>query len=589
MINKNKSKKGSRQIFIRLIKTMKGQYPLIFMSVFFALISTILQLLIPVLTGRAIDLTIYGSGINNTYLLKILGIMIIIISASSILTWIMNRINLSITYRLTEKLRNNLFEHISKLPFSSLDKKKDGDLLQRLTVDIDQLADGMIMSFNQFFTGIISIFVTLYFMFSINFITALAVVILTPLSLFAASFISKKSFKLFKKQAHDKSKLAGLTDELVSELRTVKIFSYENAAVSRFKKLNDELAESYKLSVFISSVTNPLTRFINAVIYAIVAVIGAVMAIGGNLTVGGLTSFLSYASQYSKPFNEISGVFAEMQNALASCQRIFDILDEETEKETDKKVKLPDYINGDIEIKNMSFSYDKSRELIIDMSLSVKKGQRVAIVGPTGSGKSTLINLLMRFYDPDEGKIYLDGISTTDIKRLELRRSFAMVLQDTWLKKATVRENIAYGNMHASDEDIIRAAKDAHAHSFIKRLKNGYDEVISNEGNSLSQGEKQLICIARAMLKDAPVLLLDEATSSIDTRTEQKVQKAFLKLMEGRTTFVVAHRLSTIVDSDIILVMDNGNIVESGTHQELMKKKDYYYRLYMSQFDEGKE
>ena len=589
MIKKDKTSVSSRQVFIRLIKTMNGQYPLIFLSVFFAFISTILQLLIPVLTGRAIDLTVYGGDISNISLWKLLKFMILIIVASSILTWIMNRINLSITYKLTQMLRNNLFEHISRLPFSSLDKKKDGDLLQRLTVDIDQLADGMIMSFNQFFTGVISIFVTLYFMFAINFITALAVVILTPLSLFAASFISKKSFRLFKKQSVDKSKLAGLTDELISELRTVKVFSYEDTAIKRFEQLNDELSESYKLSVFISSVTNPLTRFINAVIYAIVAVIGAVMTISGSLTVGGLTSFLSYASQYSKPFNEISGVFAEMQNALASCQRIFDILDEETEKDNSETLKLPEHINGDIKIENMSFSYDKSRKLITDMTLSVKRGQRVAIVGPTGSGKSTLINLLMRFYDPYEGKIYLDGFATSSINRSELRENFAMVLQDTWLKKATVRENIAYGNENASDEDIIKAAKDAHAHSFIKRLKNGYDEVISNDGNSLSQGEKQLICIARAMLKDAPVLLLDEATSSIDTRTEQKVQKAFLRLMEGRTTFVVAHRLSTIVDSDIILVMDNGNIVESGTHEELMSKKDYYYRLYMSQFDEGKE
>ena len=589
MIKKDKTSVSSRQVFIRLIKTMNGQYPLIFLSVFFAFISTILQLLIPVLTGRAIDLTVYGGDISNISLWKLLKFMILIIVASSILTWIMNRINLSITYKLTQMLRNNLFEHISRLLFSSLDKKKDGDLLQRLTVDIDQLADGMIMSFNQFFTGVISIFVTLYFMFAINFITALAVVILTPLSLFAASFISKKSFRLFKKQSVDKSKLAGLTDELISELRTVKVFSYEDTAIKRFEKLNDELSESYKLSVFISSVTNPLTRFINAVIYAIVAVIGAVMTISGSLTVGGLTSFLSYASQYSKPFNEISGVFAEMQNALASCQRIFDILDEETEKDNSETLKLPKHINGDIKIENMSFSYDKSRKLITDMTLSVKRGQRVAIVGPTGSGKSTLINLLMRFYDPYEGKIYLDGFATSSINRSELRENFAMVLQDTWLKKATVRENIAYGNENASDEEIIKAAKDAHAHSFIKRLKNGYDEVISNDGNSLSQGEKQLICIARAMLKDAPVLLLDEATSSIDTRTEQKVQKAFLRLMEGRTTFVVAHRLSTIVDSDIILVMDNGNIVESGTHEELMSKKDYYYRLYMSQFDEGKE
>ncbi|MDO4438274.1 MAG: ABC transporter ATP-binding protein [Eubacteriales bacterium] len=589
MTTGNNTSKGSKATLLRLIKTMKGQYVLIFISILFAFFSTILQLLIPVLTGKAIDLTVYGSGAGNVILWSLIKLMILIIAASSMLTWIMNRINLSITYKLTEKLRNCLFEHISKLPFSSLDKKKDGDLLQRLTVDIDQLADGMIMSFNQLFAGVISIFVTLYFMFTINFITALAVVILTPLSLIAASFISKRSFKLFKRQAMDKAKVAALTDELVSELRTVKTFSYEETALKRFEKINAELAGSYKHSVFISSVTNPLTRFINAVIYAIVAVIGAFMAIGGGLTVGGLTSFLSYASQYSKPFNEISGVFTEMQNALASCQRIFEILDEKAETEGKELTDPPLRVKGNIDIKNMSFSYDKSKELIKDLSLSVKKGQRVAIVGPTGSGKSTLINLLMRFYDPDEGKICLDGIPTENLKRSELREYFAMVLQDTWLKKASVRDNIAYGNENASDEDIIRAAKDAHAHSFIKRLKNGYDEIISNEGNSLSQGEKQLICIARAMLKDAPILLLDEATSSIDIRTEQKVQKAFLKLMEGKTTFVVAHRLSTIIDSDIILVMDNGNIVESGTHEELMNKKAYYYNLYMSQFDEGKE
>ena len=471
------------------------------------------------------------------------------------------------------------------LPFSYLDQRPQGDIVNRIISDTDQFSDGILMGFTQFFSGVITIVGTLLFMLSIDPLITLAVVVLTPLSFFVAGFVSKRSYKLFYKRSEAAGRLSALSNEMIDKVRLVQSFGYEEEAKKRFREINGELEKYYRDATFYSSITNPCTRFVNAVVYAAVGVSGAMVAMNGLMTVGNLTSFLSYASQYAKPFNEISGVVTELQNAIASAERVFEIIDAEAPVYDREGASELQDVKGEVDLSKVAFSYTEDVPLIEDLNLHVRPGQRVAIVGPTGAGKSTLINLLMRFYEPNSGSISLDGRDSRDILIKSLRENFGMVLQETWLKSGTIRDNIAYGDPDASDEDVRRAAHEAYADSFIEKMKDGYDTVISEDGGSLSQGQKQLLCIARVMLKLPPMLILDEATSSIDTMTEQRVQKAFAKMMEGRTSFIVAHRLSTIREADVILVMKDGHIIEQGSHEELMAKHGFYHDLYMSQFE----
>ncbi|MBQ7425001.1 MAG: ABC transporter ATP-binding protein, partial [Lachnospiraceae bacterium] len=493
-------------------------------------------------------------------------------------------VNNRITFRVVRDVRRDAFERLQILPFEYLDSKQTGDIVNRIISDVDLFADGLLMGFTQLFTGIVTIIGTLIFMFYLNFRIALVVVVLTPLSLFLAKFIATKSFSLFKDQSSARSDQTAFVDEMIGNLSVVKAFAHEDENMEAFDEINFRLEKTSVLATFISSLTNPGTRFINNNVYAAVALFGALACIDGRMTVGGLTIFLSYANQYTKPFNEISGVVTELQNALACAERVFDLIEEEGERVDDKNAPESFRAEGVVDIRDVSFSYDKKRSLIEDLSLNIKKGQRVAIVGPTGSGKTTLINLLMRFYDVDSGSIEVDGIDIRNLKRKDLRDNFGMVLQETWLRGGSIRDNITLGREGFTDEDIMRAARAAHSHSFIKRLPDGYDTIISENGGNLSQGQKQLLCITRVMLHIPPMLILDEATSSIDTRTEIRIQKAFSKMMEGRSSFIVAHRLSTIREADVILVMKDGHILEQGSHAELLGKKGFYYELYNSQF-----
>ena len=496
----------------------------------------------------------------------------------------MNILNNHVTYQVVKDIRLEAFNHLESMPLSYIDSHKHGDIVSRVVADIDQFADGLLMGFTQLFTGVITIVGTLMFMLYINIPIALVVVVLTPVSLFVASFIAKRTYNLFKNQSETRGEMTSLIDEMIGEQKTVQAFGYEDRALSRFKVINDKLEKDSMSATFYSSITNPATRFVNSLVYTAVGIIGALSAIGGRLSIGKLTCFLSYANQYTKPFNEISNVITELQNALACAARVFELIDEKVEVEEPKDARLLENAKGEIAISNVSFSYTKDKELIKNLNLCVKPGMRVAIVGPTGCGKSTLINLLMRFYDVDEGSISVDGTDIRNMTRESLRSNYGMVLQETWLHAGTIKENIAYGKPDATDEEIINAAKLAHSHSFIKRLPNGYDTVITEDGGNLSQGQKQLLCITRVMLLMPPMLILDEATSSIDTRTEIRIQKAFNKMMEGRTSFIVAHRLSTIREADIILVMKDGNIIEKGSHKELMAMGGFYTNLYNSQF-----
>lgn len=558
-------------------------------TLLFALITVALTLYVPILIGDAIDLIIGKDNVGLAKIVKILAVAAVLIGITALSQWIMSAINNRITYHVAADVRRDAFKKIERLPLSTLDSKSHGDILSRTVNDTEQFAEGLLLGFTQLFTGVLTIVGTLGLLIWIRWQIALAVFLLTPLSLFIARFIAKKTFNLFKEQSAAKGDQTALIDEMIGNQKLVKAFSYEDEAIERFNEANDKLAKASLRAIFVSSITNPATRFVNATVYAVVALVGALTVISTAneavpFTVGMLSCMLSYANQYTKPFNEISGVVTEFQNALACAGRVFELIEEKEEiPDSENAVTLSD-CEGNIEISDVSFSYVPERPLIENLNLSVKAGQRVAIVGPTGCGKTTLINLLMRFYDVSKGDISVDGKKIKELTRHSLRKNYGMVLQDTWLKAGTIKENIIIGRPDATDEEIIAAAKASHAHSFIRRLPNGYDTYIGEDGGNLSQGQKQLLSITRIMLTLPPMLILDEATSSIDTRTELKIQAAFLKMMEGRTSFIVAHRLSTVKEADTILVMRDGNIIETGSHCELIKKRGFYYELYNSQF-----
>ena len=573
--------KVRRKDTIRRIMSHISQYRLTaVMSLWFAVLNVAAGLYVPILVGRAIDTIVYGQT-DYTILTGILIKAVLSVFVSAISLWCMNELNNKLTYGIVRDIRNEAFLRLHVLPFSYIDSHPAGTVLSRIIADVDQFADGLLMGFTQLFTGVMTILITLGFMFSMNPLITLIVVVVTPLSLFVARFISTHTYDMFTIQSGIRGEQTGLIDEMIGNEKTVKAFSYEDRAVERFDEINSRLEKASLKALFFSSLTNPGTRFVNSIVYALVALTGAINVLVGGMSVGILASFLSYANQYTKPFNEISGVLTELQNAFACAGRVFELIDEKEESPDCMDVlPIPD---GNVKCDHVAFSYNKDTELIKDLNICVKPGEHVAIVGPTGCGKTTIINLLMRFYDTDKGMITVDGNDIQGVTRKSLRNSYGMVLQDTWLRHGTIRDNIKLGR-DISDEEMIRAAKEVHAHSFIRRLEMGYDTVIGEEGGSLSQGQKQLLCITRVMLSLPPMLILDEATSSIDTRTELKIQDAFLKMMEGRTSFIVAHRLSTIKNADLILVMKAGNIIEQGSHDELLKKQGFYYELYNSQF-----
>ena len=543
-----------------------------------------MTLYIPILVGNAIDCIIDAGRVDFVTMgLHLKNVALCAVTAAAA-QWIMSQLGNRMTYHVSRDIRQEAFAHIQRLPLSYLDKHSQGDIVSRVVSDVNTFADGLLLGFTQLFTGVMTILGTLLFMLRLHWGITLVVVCITPLSLVVANFIATRTYSMFKLQTVTRGEQTALIDETIGNIKVVRGFGHEAASLAQFDEINGRLQNASLRAIFFSSLTNPCTRFVNSVVYAGVGLTGALAAISGGITVGNLTSFLNYANQYTKPFNEISGVVTELQNALACAGRVFELIEAPAMEEEPEEAKLPEAVQGNVEIRDLSFSYVPEKPLIRGFHLSVKPGQRVAIVGPTGCGKTTFINLLMRFYDPDGGEIRIDGINTRHMGRQALRRSVGMVLQDTWLKAGTIRENIAMGKPRASEEEIIAAAKQAHAHSFIRRLPQGYDTVISENGGNLSQGQKQLLCIARVMLCLPPMLFLDEATSSIDTRTEGKIQKAFDTMMQGRTTFIVAHRLSTIREADLILVMKDGQIVEQGRHEELLKKRGFYSRLYMSQF-----
>ena len=549
-----------------------------------AVLGVSLTLYAPVLIGRGIDQIIAPGKVYFDNLLPILIELGIVAVLAAIFQWLLTLCTNIVTYKTVRDLRSAAFEHMEELPLSNIDSRPHGDIISRIINDIDSVSDGLLQGFSQLFTGIITIAITLVYMLAINFKVGLVVVVITPLSLFVASFIAKHSFDMFRRQSAIKGQLSGCIEELVGNQKVVKAFSYEERAQQQFDRINHQLYDVGVKAQFYSSLTNPCTRFVNGVVYAAVAIVGALSCIAGGFSVGALSSFLTYANQYTKPFNEISGVITELQTAIASAKRVFDIIDEPVQQPDEPDADHPTGCEGQIEIDRVSFSYEKSHPLIRDFHLQIKPGQRIALVGPTGCGKTTMINLLMRFYDVDAGEIRVDGQPIKKIGRDSLRSLYGMVLQDTWMFKGSVRDNIAYGKPDATDEEVVAAAKAAHAHSFIMRLPQGYDTVLAEDGGNISQGQKQLLCIARAMLTKPSMLILDEATSSIDTRTEIKIQQAFAQMMEGHTSFVVAHRLSTIREADCILVMKDGQIIEQGTHQQLLEKKGFYHQLYNSQF-----
>ena len=568
----------------KVLKRIEKYRLLVLLSLLMAAATVVLTLYLPILTGNAVDGIIAKGLVNFTGLFKILQTMIVVIIATAICQWLMNIINNHITYHVVQDIRKEAFEKLERLPLKYVDSRSYGDIVSRMIADVDQFAEGLLMGFTQLFTGLLTIVGTLFFMFDINVKIALVVVVLTPLSLFVAGFIAKRTYTMFKKQSETRGEQTSLIEEMVGNLKVVKAFGHEDENQETFDEINERL-QKYSLSaIFFSSLVNPCTRFINSMIYAGVGITGAIAALNGRLSVGQLTCFLSYANQYTKPFNEISGVITELQNALACAARVFELIEEEPEVPDHETAVVLEDANGEIELEHVYFSYTADKKLIQDFNLSVKPGQRIAIVGPTGCGKTTLINLLMRFYDVNEGKISVDGHEIRDITRGSLRTNYGMVLQDTWIRNGTVKENIVIGKLDATMDEIVAAAKASRAHDFIKRLPNGYDTVLGEEGGNLSQGQKQLLCITRVMLCLPPMLILDEATSSIDTRTEIKIQQAFAKMMEGRTSFIVAHRLSTIREADVILVMKDGNIIEQGSHEDLLTKNGFYAELYNSQF-----
>ena len=577
-------KNRSRETLKRILKYISQYRWSVIFSLFLALVTVALTLYVPILTGQAVDRIVSSGHVDfaglKGILMKILGAVAI----TSVSQWLMNHINNIITYRVVKDIRTRAFNHLEVMPLSYIDVHPSGDIISRIIADIDQFSEGLLMGFTQLFSGALTIVGTLIFMFSVNAFIALVVVLVTPLSLLVAGYIAKKTFSMFQEQSEARGEMTSLINEVVENEKVVQAFSYESRAEERFDQINQRLEKSSLRATFFSSITNPATRFVNGLVYASVGIAGAAAAVHGLLSVGQLTSFLNYANQYTKPFNEISGVATELQNAIASAARVFALIDEEPQPpEAENAVDLKE-ADGRVALSQVAFSYQPDISLIEDLNLTVEPGKKIAIVGPTGCGKSTVINLLMRFYDTDRGSIQVSGCDIRQMTRRSLRASYGMVLQETWLKTASIRDNIAYGRPDASMEEIIEAAKKAHAHSFIVRMPKGYDTVISEEGGSLSQGQKQLLCIARIMLCQPPMLILDEATSSIDTRTELMVQEAFDRMMEGRTSFIVAHRLSTIRKADQILVMKEGKIIEQGSHEELLKKGGFYYELYNSQF-----
>ena len=553
-------------------------------SLMLATIYVVMTLYIPILVGSAIDCIVEAGRVDFAAMAGYLRGVVICAGVAAAAQWLMSELNNRMTYQVTRDIRNEAFRHIQKLPLSYLDAHPQGDIVSRVIADVDTFADGLLMGFTQLFTGIMTILGTLLFMLRIHWGIALVVVCITPLSLLVANFIATRTYSMFRLQTVTRGEQTGLIDETIGNIKVVRAFGHENASMEQFDEINERLQKASLKAIFFSSLVNPCTRFVNSVVYAGVGLTGALIAISGGISVGNLTSFLNYANQYTKPFNEISGVVTELQNALACAGRVFELIEAPERTPEPENPQRPETVRGSVEIHDLKFSYVPEKPLIEDFNLSVKPGQRIAIVGPTGCGKTTFINLLMRFYDPDGGEILLDGVNTRHMRRDDLRRCVGMVLQDTWLKAGTIRENIAMGKPDATEEEILAAAKQAHAHSFIRRLPEGYDTVISENGGNLSQGQKQLLCIARVMLCLPPMLFLDEATSSIDTRTEIKIQKAFDTMMQGRTSFIVAHRLSTIREADVILVMKEGHIVEQGRHEELLQKQGFYAKLYQSQF-----
>lgn len=580
MVDKKKNKGTLKKVFSYI-----GKYKyFLILSMFFAAVTVGLTLYAPILVGKAIDCIIGKGNVDFVNMKSILIKVAVIVVSTALIQWLMNVCNNKITYNVSRDLRKKAFEKIEILPFSYIDTHSKGDIVSRVITDVDQLSDGLLMGFTQFFTGVITIIGTLAFMLSVNVFITIVVVVVTPLSFFIARFIAKKTFNMFSLQSKTRGEQTSFIDEMISNQKVAEAYSMNEENKARFDKINDDLAKYSLKATFFSSITNPATRFVNGIVYAAVALFGAIMAVKGNITVGILSCFLSYANQYTKPFNEISSVVTELQNAIACAARVFELIEEAPELPDKADATELENVKGSVEINNLYFSYNPDRELLKNVNINVEPGKTVAIVGPTGCGKTTLINLLMRFYDPNNGTISVDEVNTQDVTRQSLRQNFGMVLQDTWLKSGTIADNIRLGKTDATDDEIIEAAKKAHAHSFIKRLPNGYKTKIGEDGGSLSQGQKQLLCITRLMLCPPPMLILDEATSSIDTRTEIKIQKAFNTLMKNKTTFIVAHRLSTIQNADLILVMNDGNIIEQGTHVSLYAQKGFYYNLYNSQF-----
>ena len=568
----------------KVLRRLKPHTFAIVLSLLSAAVSVVMSLYIPVLIGRAIDCIVEAGKVDFSLMKGYLMGVAICALAAGIVQWGMREINNRITFQVTRDIRNEAFRHIQVLPLSYLDQQSQGDLVSRVIADVDTFADGLLMGFTQFFSGVMTILGTLIIMLSIHPIIAVVVILVTPLSLVVAGFIAKRTYSMFTLQSSTRGELTGLVDEAIGQIKVVRAFGHEAASLEKFDEVNGRLDKASLQAVFFSSLTNPCTRFVNSVVYALVALTGALFCLSGGISVGSLTILLNYANQYTKPFNEISGVVTELQNALACAGRVLELIEAPARTPEPVHPRKPGKTQGSLEIQDLKFSYTPDKPLIDDFNLSVKPGQRIAIVGPTGCGKTTFINLLMRFYDPQGGTIQLDGVNTRDMTRADLRHSVGMVLQDTWLKAGTIRDNIAMGKPKATMEEVVAAAKQAHAHSFIKRLPQGYDTVIGESGGSLSQGQKQLLCIARVMLCLPPMLFLDEATSSIDTRTEIRIQKAFDTMMQGRTTFIVAHRLSTIREADVILVMKDGHIIEQGDHESLLRQGGFYAKLYESQF-----
>lgn len=576
---------GKHKSTLKRILDYIGHYKwFVLLSLALAAVTVATTLYAPILVGQGVDLILGPGKVDFAGLFEILKKIIVVIAITALAQWLMNHINNKITYQVVKDIRTKAFNHLEILPLKYIDTHQYGDVISRIIADVDQFSEGLLMGFTQLFTGVLTILGTLGFMLVVNPLITVVVVLVTPLSLFVASYIAKKTYVMFQQQSQTRGELTSLVDEMVGSQKVVQAFGYEQQAQERFEEINERLRTWSLKAIFFSSITNPATRFVNSMVYASVGVTGAYAAIRGFLSVGQLTVFLSYANQYTKPFNEISGVVTELQNALACAARVFALMDEEPVPAEDTSARILEDVDGSVEIEDVSFSYSPDVTLIENLNLEVAPGQRVAIVGPTGCGKTTVINLLMRFYDVDSGSIRVSGHDIQNVTRESLRSNYGMVLQETWLKSGTIRENIAYGKPDATEEEVIQAAKEAHAHSFIKRMLKGYDTMISEDGGNLSQGQKQLLCIARVMLCLPPMLILDEATSSIDTRTEIRIQKAFASMMKGRTSFIVAHRLSTIKEADVILVMKDGHIIEQGTHETLLGENGFYANLYNSQF-----